>query len=162
RIQKDGTVGPLGIVRTMLSWTAETLKALLNDKVWGQFQKKLHGRYADAGLAIRHRVSISDTIKNTDNAIAPKKPEPAAEMLAAKGHPVDGKPKTKPKIVDSARDYLQAANNDLRNLFVGDAYINSAIVKEQYDPGDGDHAAPEAVAQREDYVETWGFKDEEF
>lgn len=163
RIQKDGTVGPLGIVRKMLSWTADTLKNLLKDPIWNKFKAKLRGKYESAGLAIRHKVSISDTIKNTDAAIAPKKPEPAAELLAAKGHPVEGQPKTKPKIVASARAFLQAANNDPNNLFIGDAYINSTVVKERYDAGDtGDASAPEHVAQREEFVETWGFKDEEF
>ena len=163
RIQKDGTVGPLGIVRKMLSWTADTLKRLFKDPIWNKFKAKLRGKYESAGLAIRHKVSISDTIKNTDAAIAPKKPEPAADLLAAKGYPVEGKPKTKPKIVASARSYLQAANNDPNNLFIGDAFINSVIVKERYDAGDsGDASAAEHVAQREDFVETWGFKDEEF
>jgi hypothetical protein len=162
RIQKDGTVGPLGIVRTMLSWTADTLRALYKDKAWDKF-KKLRGKYQEAGLAIRHKVSISDSIKNTDGAIAPKKPDPAAEMLASKGYPVEGKPKTKPKIVAAARDFLQACNNDPDNLFVGDAHINSTVVKERYDAGDtGDASAQEHVDQREDFVELWGFKDEEF
>jgi hypothetical protein len=162
RIQKDGTVGPLGIVRSMLSWAAGTLRALLKDPAWKKFQA-IKGQYQEANLAIRHKVSISDTIKNTDAAIAPKKPDPAADMLATKGYPVEGKPKTKPKIVSAARDFLQAANNDLKNLFVGDARINSVVVKERYDAGDrGDPNAQKHVDQRADFVETWGFKDEEF
>ncbi|HEY2899211.1 MAG TPA: hypothetical protein VGL59_01460, partial [Polyangia bacterium] len=69
----------------------------------------------------------------------------------------------KPKIVAAARDFLQAANNDLKNLFIGDARINSVIVKERYDAGDkGDPNAQVHVDQRADFVETWGFKDEDF
>lgn len=162
RINKDGTVGPLGITRKMLNWKADTLKELLKDPIWKKF-KGLKGQYEKAGLAIRHKVAISDTIKSTDEAIKPKTPDDAADMLAAKGFPVEGKPKTKPKIISAARDMLQAANNDVSNLFVGDAYINSVEVKESYDPGDkGKASDAEAVAQREAYAEKWGFQDEEF
>lgn len=162
RIQKDGTVGPLGITRKMLSWTADTLKRLFKDPIWKKFEH-LRGMYAEASLAIRHKVSISDTIKATDAAIAPKKPDPAGEMLAGKGYPVEGKPKTKPKIVAAARNLLQDANNDPKNLFIGDAHINSTVVKERYDAGDnGDANAREHVQQRSDFVEAWGFADEEF
>jgi hypothetical protein len=163
RIQKDGTVGPLGITRKMLSWKADTLKHFFADKIWDKLKKSLRGKYEAANIAIRHKVAISDTIKNTDAAIAPKKPDPAAEMLGGKGYKVDGTPKTKPKIVAAARDLLQDANNDTSNLFLGDAKINSTEVKERYDAGDsGDIMSQESVDQRNDYAENWGFQDEEF
>ena len=163
RIQKDGTVGPLGITRKMLSWKADTLKHFFKDKIWDKLRKSLRGKYEKANIAIRHKVAISDTIKNTDAAIAPKKPEPAADMLGGKGYKVEGTPKTKPKIVAAARDLLQDANNDTSNLFLGDAKINSTEVKERYDAGDdGDIMSKESVDQRSDYAETWGFEDEEF
>jgi hypothetical protein len=162
RIQKDGTVGPLGIKREMLKgWTVETLKELLKDKVWDKF-KKAGSKFKEAGLAVRHKVSISDVIKNTDDAIRPKKPDPAAQLLADKGHPVAGTPKTKPKIRDSSIDYLNVVNQDTNNLFVGDAHINSSLVKEQYDAADGDWETPEDTDYRKNFVETWGFKGEEF
>ncbi|HWU84439.1 MAG TPA: DUF4157 domain-containing protein, partial [Rhodocyclaceae bacterium] len=163
RIQKDGTVGPLGITRKMLSWTADTLKHFFADKIWDKLKKSLRGKYEKANIAIRHKVAISDTIKNTDAAIAPKKPDEAGTMLADKGHPVEGTPKTKPKIVAAARAFLQKANNDISNLFLGDAKINSTEVKERYDAGDdGDVMSKASVDQRSDYAETWGFQDEEF
>lgn len=163
RIQKDGTVGPLGITRKMLSWKADTLKHFFKDKIWDKLKKSLRGKYEAANIAIRHKVAISDTIKNTDAAIAPKKPDPAAEMLGGKGYKVEGTPKTKPKIVATARDLLQDANNDTSNLFLGDAKINSTEVKERYDAGDtGDVMSKESIDQRSDYAETWGFTDEEF
>ncbi|HTJ97385.1 MAG TPA: hypothetical protein VL381_07935, partial [Rhodocyclaceae bacterium] len=163
RIQKDGTVGPLGITRKMLSWTADTLKTFFADKIWDPLKKSLRGKYEKANIAIRHKVAISDTIKNTDAAINPKKPDEAGAMLQSKGHPVEGTPKTKPKIVAAARAFLQKANNDITNLFLGDAKINSTEVKERYDAGDGgDVMSKASIDQRSDYAETWGFQDEEF
>ena len=159
RIKKDGTVGPLGIVRKMLTWAESTLKHFLKDKIWKKFEG-VAGDYEGAEIDIRHKVSISDTIKNTDNAIAPKKVDAAVTMLAGKGYaPVT---KTKPGIVDAARGLLQAANNDLDNLFLGSARVNRGIGR-RYDPGDrGDAAAAKHGSQKDDFVEKWGFKDEDF
>lgn len=163
RIGKDGKVGPLGIKREMLKdWSVETVKKLLEDKVWDTF-KKAGSKFKEAGLAIRHKVSISDVIKHTDDAIAPKEPDPAAKLLEDKKHPVAGNPKTKPKIRESAIDYLNEVNQDPKNLFVGDAHINSTIVKEQYDAGDdSDYETPEDTDYRKNFVANWGFQGETF
>ena len=156
-------MGPLGIKREMLKdWSVETVKKLLEDKVWDTF-KKAGSKFKEAGLAIRHKVSISDVIKHTDDAIAPKEPDPAAKLLEDKKHPVAGNPKTKPKIRESAIDYLNEVNQDPKNLFVGDAHINSTIVKEQYDAGDdGDYETPEDTDYRKNFVANWGFQGETF
>ena len=163
RIQKDGTVGPLGIKREMLKdWTVDTLKELLKDKIWDKF-KAAGSKFKEANLAVRHKVAISDVIKNTDDSIRPKLPDPAAQLLADKKHPVPGNPKTKPKIRESAIDYLNEVNQDTNNLFVGDAHINSTVVKEQYDAGDGgDYETPEDTDYRKNFVDTWGFAGEVF
>ena len=78
-------------------------------------------------------------------------------MFAAKGFLVEGKPKTKPKIISAARDMLQAANNDVSNLFVGDACINSVSQESLRPRRQGQSASDaEAVAQREAYAEKMG------
>ena len=48
-------------------------------------------------------------------------------------------------------------------MFVGDAHINSTVVKEQYDAGDdGDWETPEDTDYRKNFVDTWGFQGEIF
>ena len=161
RLQKDGTVGPLGIARSMLSWEKDTLTHFFKDKVWKAFEP-LRGDYLAAKIDIRHRVSISDTIKNTDNALSPKLADDAAALLAGKGYPCEGPKKTKPSIVAAARKLLQAANNDVKNLFLGAAGTNRNIGK-RYDPGDGGNAtAAKHDTQKSDFIEAWGIAGEEF
>lgn len=165
--QADGTVGPLGITRDNLDWNAETKKHFLKDKIWKTVKDEaMPGEYQLAGFALRHKVSISDTINNTDNAIKPKKPTPAAALLKSKGFPVvpaSGKVKEKPDFITSARKFLNKAFNEISNLFVGNAYINSVIVKERYDYGDkGNTNDKKHVQQRAEYAEEYGFAGEEF
>lgn len=153
-------VGPLGIVRKMLSWEESTLKHFFTDQIWAKVMA-VPGDYKSAEIDIRHKVSISDTIKNTDNVIKPKTVDAAATTLADKGYPVQGK-KEREGIVATARKFLQKANNDISNLFLGSARPNRSIGK-KYDPGDGgDAASPVHNQQKSDFVDTWGFKDEEF
>ena len=156
---KKGTVGPLNIVRSMLTWGRSTLDHFLNDPIWNKY-KSPAGDYEAAEIDIRHKVSISDTIKNTDNAIKPKTVEEAAKLLA--GKTVGSKNfapsgKGTPGIIAAARQYLQAANNDITNLFLGDARVNRGIGR-RYDPGSGEDPA----MQQQEFVNKWGFKDEEF
>ncbi len=159
RIKKDGTVGPLGIERKMLTWEESTLKTFLSDNIWNTLSA-VPGTYESAEVDIRHKVSISDTIKNTDEAIKPKSVDEAAKMLTNKGFAPNKK--SKPGIVDSARSFLQKANNDPDNLFLGPARANRGIGR-RYDPGDGGKASDSKHdKQKSDFVEKWGFKDEEF
>jgi hypothetical protein len=156
---KKGKVGPLGIVRSMLTWEKSTLDHFLKDPIWKKYQEPA-GDYQSAEIDIRHKVSISDTISNTDKAIMPKTVAEAAELL--KGKVVEGKNfaptgKGKPGIVAAARGYLQAANNDITNLFLGDARVNRGIGR-RYDPG----AGGDASKQQQKFVNKWGFKDEAF
>lgn len=164
KFAKDGTVGPLGISRKMLTWEQATLDHFVKDKIWKEF-KAIPGDYLSAEIDIRHKVSISDTIKNTDDSLAPKKPPEAAQMLTEKQYPPVAKGPgkyDKPGIVDAARKLLQAANNDIKNLFLGAASVNRGIGK-RYDPGDGGNArAAKHDKQKGDFIEKWGFKDEEF
>jgi len=161
RLQKDGTVGPLGITRKMLSWKQATLDYFKKDKYWDKIDA-IPGDYESAEVDIRHKVSISDTIENTDHAISPKKVDDACEMLEEKGAKYKPDRKTKPGIVDAAREFLQDANNDLNNLFLGDARVNRRTGR-RYDPGDkGDAYAAKHKKHKEDFAEKWGFKDEEF
>jgi hypothetical protein len=156
--QKE-TVGSLGIDRKMIKWEEATHKEFAKSQLWAQLGKQ-PGEYKDAKLDIRHKVSISDTIKNTDKALSPKTIDEAAEMLAGKGCPCGEK--TKAGIVAAAKVFLTKANNDLSNLTLGPLGSNRAAGKE-YDPGEGATATdPAHKAQRSDYAETYGFKDEEF
>lgn len=157
--KKKGVVGPLNIVRSMLTWEKRTLDHFLKDPIWDKYTGPA-GDYQSAEIDIRHKVSISDTITNTDKAIAPKTVPEAAAVL--KGKVVDGRNfeptgKGRPGIVSAARDYLQAANNDVTNLFLGDARVNRGIGR-RYDPGSGDDAA----TQQQEFVDKWAFRDEEF
>jgi hypothetical protein len=156
---KKGLVGPLNIVRSMLTWEKSTLDHFLNDPIWNKYTGPA-GDYKSAEIDIRHKVSISDSIRNTDNSIKPKKVDDAAQMLA--GKTVSGKNftpsgKGRPGIIAAAREYLQACNNEITNLFLGDARVNRGIGK-RYDPGAGGNAEK----QKQEFVNKWGFKDEEF
>jgi hypothetical protein len=161
---KDGTVGPLGIERKMLDWDKKTIAHFTKDKLWKTLQEK-PGDFAGARLDIRHRVSISDTIRHTDDSLKPKKPAEAASLLAAKNYPPVPKKKKlydKGSIVTAARNLLQDANNDLSNLFLGVASVNRLIGK-RYDPGDGGNAAAaKHDAQKAAFIGNWGFDGEMF
>jgi len=161
RIRKDGTVGPLGIVRKMLTWEETTLQHFFKDKIW-KAEQAMPGDYAGAEIDIRHKVSISDTIKNTDNAIAPKQVDPAVDLISSKGGKYKPAAKTKPGIVGACKQFLQDANNDVKNLFLGPARPNRSLGK-KYDPGEGGKARSAASKkQQAQFAEKWGFKDEAF
>jgi hypothetical protein len=156
---KKGTVGPLGIERKSLTWDEATHKHFASSELWTK-AKAVPGQYKSAKLDIRHKVSISDTIKHTDNSIKDKTIDKAMEMLSAKGYKPDAK--TRPGIIGACKKLLQKANNDLSNLFLGPLGVNRLIGK-RYDPGEGGKAT-DAVhdVQKSDFVETWGFKGEDF
>jgi hypothetical protein len=159
-VQKGKEVGPLQIVRKQLSWEQATLDHFLKDPIWKKY-KEPAGDYKSAEIDIRHKVSISDTIVSTDKTISPKTIPQAADLLA--GKTVGGTnfaPKDKKSrdgIVTAARGYLQAANNDISNLFLGDARVNRGIGK-RFDTG----AGGDVEADKQEFVNKWGFKDEEF
>jgi hypothetical protein len=143
----------------MIGWEEATHKHFATDQLWAQLGK-VPGEYASANLDIRHKVSISDTIKNTDKALSPKTIDEAAEMLVAKGCPPAEK--SKPGIVAAAKVFLKKANNDVTNLTLGPLGANRGLGK-QYDPGEGATASdPAHKAQRDEYAEKFGFKDEDF
>lgn len=156
--QKD-TVGPLGITREMIGWEEATHKKFASDQLWAQLGKQ-PGEYKSAKLDIRHKVSISDTLRNTENALKDKTIDEAAEMLSAKGHaPAE---KSRAGIVSAAKAFLKKANNEPTNLTLGPLGVNRATGA-AYDPGEGaDPAHASHAVQRSDYAETFGFKGEEF
>ncbi len=159
-VQADAEpVGPLGITRSMLSWKQETLDHFLRDPIWNKY-KGPAGEYLEASIDIRHKVSISDTITNTDNVLKPKKVPEAADVLTAKKVGQETfvpHERSRPGIVTAARRYLQAANNDISNLFLGDARENRSLGR-RYDAGSGEDAA----TQMQDFVTRWGLSDEAF
>jgi hypothetical protein len=156
---KKGTVGPLGIKREDLPWKKETHQAFASSDLWKK-AKAVPGEYASAKLDIRHRVSISDTIKHTESSISPKLIDIAAQMISAKGFKPDTK--NRPGIIGACKKFLTEANNDLQNLFLGPLGVNRLLGK-RYDPGDkGKASDPVHDVQKTDFVETWGFKGEDF
>jgi hypothetical protein len=156
---KKGTVGDLGIVRKMLTWEEATHKHFSSSAMWNKLGA-VPGDYEGAGLDIRHRVSISDTITHTNSVISKQTIAQAVDTLIAKGYKPDAK--TKPGIVGACRKLLQKANNDVTNLFLGGLSVNRRIGR-RYDPGDkGKATADKYKPQKTDFVEKWGFKDEEF
>ena len=153
------TVGDLGITRKMITWEEDTHKHFASDQLWAQ-AGTVPGEYKSAKLDIRHKVSISDTINHTQNALKDKTIDEAAEMLAAKGCPPAEK--TKEGIKAACVKLLKKANNEKTNLSLGPLGVNRGLGK-KYDPGEGATAGDPAHAQqRGDFVETFGFKDEEF
>ncbi|HYW71714.1 MAG TPA: DUF4157 domain-containing protein [Pyrinomonadaceae bacterium] len=156
---KKGTVGPLGIKREMLGWEEATHKAFASSALWKK-AGAVPGDYQGAKLDIRHRVSISDTIRHTESAISPKTIDVAVQMMTAKGFKPDAK--NRPAIIGACKQFLTKANNDLSNLFLGDLSVNRLIGK-RYDPGKKGKADDvRHDVQKGDFVETWGFKGEEF
>ena len=154
-----GVVGPLNIKRSELSWAKETLDHFLKDPIWDKYTGPA-GEYQSAEIDIRHKVSISDAISSTDTAIKPKVVPEAAKLLAGKtvaGTNFAPTGKGRPGIRAAARDYLQAANNDISNLFLGDARVNRGIGK-RFDTG----FRGDKEKQKQEFVNRWGFKDEEF
>ncbi|HKO99538.1 MAG TPA: DUF4157 domain-containing protein [Pyrinomonadaceae bacterium] len=156
-----GTVGPLGITRKSLSFTADT-KAYLLTKFKSAFPPGQLGQWKDAKLDIRHKVSISDTIKHLDAAISPLTFAEAAKVIEGKGC----KPASVDKagIVAACREHLQKANNDTANLFVGAAGTNRRK-KQAYDPGDAPSASPTAAKhdpQKGAFIGTYGFEGTDF
>lgn len=165
-IQDDGIVGPLGITRAMLTWESKTLDHFKKDPIWATLKHKAQaGEYLKAEVDIRHKVSISDTIKSTDASLAPKKFAAAASLLKEKHFPPSNE--KKPGIVDAAKQFLQAANNDLKNLFLGDAKENRRLGR-RYDAGFVDASASATdrqqatTAQKDEFTEAWGFAGETF
>jgi uncharacterized protein YecA (UPF0149 family) len=152
-----GKVGKLGITRKSLSFTAETKRELIK-KFKAKFPKGQLGNFKDAKLDIRHKVSISDTIKHIDDALAPLTIAKAAEYLTAKGYKPTGK--GRPGIIAAARNLLQDANNDLGNLFIGAAGKNRRKGK-RYDAGDApgtDTTTKKYDPQKSEFISTYGFE----
>lgn len=129
---KKGHVGPLNITRKQLSFTAAT-KAYLIEKFRKVFPPGELGKWKDARLDIRHKVSISNTITYLNDAISKMYVADAVRTLTDMGYTVKGK--GRPGIIDACVEHLQTANNDLDNLFVGAAGKNRSIGK-RYDAGD--------------------------
>ncbi len=156
--QKE-VVGPLGITREQIGWEEATHKHFASDQLWAQLGKQ-PGEYKSAKLDIRHKVSISDTLRNTENALKDKTFDEACEMLTSKG--CTPAQKTREGIIAAVKVFLKKANNDPTNLTLGPLGVNRATGA-AYDPGEGaDPAHPSHAAQRSDYAETFGFKGEEF
>ncbi|RQS65773.1 DUF4157 domain-containing protein [Burkholderia sp. Bp8963] len=161
--KKGKPIGSLGVKRSMLGWEQPTLDHFLKDPIWNKIEST-SGDYKSAKIDIRHKVSISDTIANTDKVLGKMTVSEAAKEL--RGKTVDGKNfappepvKGKPGIVVAARQYLQAANNDLSNLFLGDASVNRSLGK-KYDTGwAGSDDDPSK--QQQEYADKWGFKVED-
>ncbi len=156
-----GVVGPLKITRKSLSFTSATKDALIG-KFKALFPKGQLGQFKDANLDIRHKVSISDTIKHTDAALSPLTVEQAAAKLAEQGYSPTGK--GRPGIIGAARELLQAANNDLNNLFVGASGKNRRKGK-RYDVGDaaGESATSKKYdPQKAGFIGEYGFAGTDF
>jgi len=159
--RKKGTVGALKITRKSLSFTSST-KAFLIDKFKTLFPAGMRGQFKDAKLDIRHKVSISDTIKHTDAAISKLTVEQAAAALEGKGFKPQGK--GRPGIIAAARELLQAANNDVNNLFIGASGKNRRKGK-RYDIGDSRSNSPtdkKYDPQKGGFIGTYGFEGTDF
>ena len=160
---KGRTVGPLGITRKSLSFTADTKTELL-DKFKKLFPAGQLGQWKEAKLDIRHRLSISDTIKSVDAAISQMTIADAAKALEAKDGVSKPVTKDKPGIIAACREHLQKANNDLANLFVGAAGTNRRK-RQRYDAGDAPSASATAARhdpQKGEFIGAYGFEGTEF
>ncbi|MBO2011554.1 DUF4157 domain-containing protein [Hymenobacter negativus] len=158
---KKGKVGALKITRKSLSFTAET-KAYLIAKFKSSFPPGQLGQFKDAKLDIRHKISISDTIKHIDSALAPLTVDEAAKVLIGKGFPAKGQ--GRPGIIAAARDLLQQANNDTGNLFIGASGTNRRKGK-RYDAGDAQKAdalAPRHDPQKDAFIGAYGIGGSDF
>jgi hypothetical protein len=151
-------IGALGIQRSQLSWEQATLDHFMKDPIWKSLGEDA-GDYKSAKVDIRHKVSISDTISNTDKVLSKMTVDEAAKTLAgktAKGQNFAPQGKGKPGIIAAARQYLQAANNDLTNLFLGNASVNRSLGK-KYDTG-WTGSDKKVAKQQQAYADKWGFK----
>jgi hypothetical protein len=156
-----GKIGDLGITRSSLSFTAET-KAFLIDKFKSQFPPGELGRFKDAMLDIRHKVSIADTISHVNQALRDLTVENAAKLLEGKGHAPQGK--GRPGIIEAARELLQEANNDTSNLFVGASGKNRRKGR-RYDAGDAPGTSATSAKfdpQKSGFIGSYGFEEVEF
>ena len=162
RVRSD-EVGPLGIKRSTLSWEDSTKEHFLKNPIWKK-KEALAGDYLSAEIDIRHKVSISDTIAATDLALKPKKIIAASEILAEKkvNNQKDFAPaeKSRKGVIAAARKYLQAANNDISNLFLGDARVNRSLGK-KYDAA-WTKRSSQVEKQQQEFFTKWGFEDEKF
>ena len=155
------TIGPLGITRNSLSFTAAT-KTYLIQKFRSSFPPGQLGQFKDAKLDIRHKVSISDTIKHTDAALSKLNVERAIAALAAKGF--QPKSKNKSGVIAAARELLQAANNDTSNLFIGASGKNRRKGK-RYDVGDARNSSgvdKKYDSQKSGFIGSYGFEGTDF
>jgi hypothetical protein len=156
-----GAVGPIGIKRSQLSFTAPT-KAFLLGKFKSLFPAGTLGQWKKAKLDIRHKVSISDMIKHLDSGIKDLSVADAYKTLEGlKSKPLT---KDKPGIIAACREHLQKANNDLGNLFVDAAGTNRRI-KQRYDPGDAPGASSTAAKhdpQKSKFIADYGVEGTDF
>jgi hypothetical protein len=157
---KGKPIGDLGIKRKSLSFTAPTKQYLLK-KFKALFPPGQLGQWKKAKLDIRHKVSISDTIKHTNDALKGLSVADAAKRLTAEGFKPKGK--GKPGIVAAARELLQKANNDRPNLFVGGRGINRRV-KQRYDVGDStlSRTDPRFDPQKAAFIGKYGFVGTDF
>ena len=175
---EEKTIGDLGLKRPN-GWWESTKTYFLDDRIWTD-KKVTPGTYKESEIDIRHKVSISDTIAATNSKLKGLKVEDAAKLLAEKKvgdrqfAPKD--PKTKNGIIAAAREFIDAANNDRTNLFLGDARENRSLGKKY----DGKWAAEQQVPkelnpeekqrlieewqsqQRREYANKWGFQGTRF
>ena len=159
-INVDGTVGPLGLSRDSLSWEKETLQKFFKDPIWKEI-KAIPGEYKEAKIDIRHKVSISDVITHTKGQVEPAQVVDAVTWLKGKSFaPEPEKDPTKPGIKAACLKFLQKVNNDPENLFLGSASVNRGIGK-LYDKGFSTDAEAHE-AQKDEFVERWGFAGEGF
>jgi hypothetical protein len=159
--KQKGKIGNLGITRKRLSFTAETKRYLIK-KFKSEFPPGMLGEFKDASLDIRHKVSISDTIKHVNEALSPLTVEQAAAKLAENGHAPTRK--GRPGIIEAARELLQEANNDVTNLFVGAAGKNRRK-RQRYDPGDVPGTSATAKRfdpQKAGFIGEYGFEGTDF
>lgn len=158
-----GTVGPLGITRKSLSFTSAT-KTYLLTQFKSLFPPGQLGQWKDAKLDIRHKVSISDTIKSVNAAVSPMSVADAAKALEAKDGVTKPVKKDKPGIIAACREHLQKANNDTANLFVGAAGTNRRK-RQRYDAGDAPGASATAAShdpQKGAFIGAYGFEGTDF
>jgi hypothetical protein len=161
RKKGKGTVGDLKITRKSLSFSSAT-KDYLIGKFKALFPAGKLGEFKQAKLDIRHKVSISDTITHTNAALSPLTVAEAAAKLTDMGHAPQGK--TRQAILDAARELLQAANNDLGNLFIDASGTNRRKGK-RYDAGDAASASAtskKSDAQKAGFISEYGFEGTDF
>ena len=114
----------------------DKVKKKMADKYKSKFQKKGldSGKYKDAELDIRHKVSISDLINNWKEALQGKSVAEAVDILTKNNYPPN--PKNTKGIISALKELFMDANNDMDNLFVGDSSANRSL-QEGYDSEDG-------------------------